>query len=96
MSYALPILDTLQKDKKNGLNQPSKTSPVCIVIADTSELTKQIVYDCRHLARGLDLKIVDIQANISDSVFVALMKQKPHIIVSTTGVLMKHAMGGKF
>ena len=86
-AFGLPIIQTVQQQKRNG-------TPQALILVPTRELAQQVMDNLTQYATNTDLKIVCVYGGTSIGVQKRNLEEGADILIATPGRLLDHLFNG--
>ncbi|KAJ3124642.1 Nucleolar RNA helicase 2 [Physocladia obscura] len=95
LAFALPIVETLKRDKQNNWNAYSKRGrvPLALVMAPTRELANQVFREFENISAG-ELKCLVIYGGSAYESQITSLRAGVDIVIGTPGRLIDHVDRG--
>ncbi|EMJ3468079.1 DEAD/DEAH box helicase [Vibrio harveyi] len=86
-AFGLPIIQTVQQQKRNG-------TPQALILVPTRELAQQVMDNLTQYSANTDLKIVCVYGGTSIGVQKKKLEEGADILIATPGRLLDHLFNG--
>ncbi|HHP0489499.1 TPA: DEAD/DEAH box helicase [Vibrio harveyi] len=86
-AFGLPIIQTVQQQKRNG-------TPQALILVPTRELAQQVMDNLTQYSANTDLKIVCVYGGTSIGVQKKKLEEGTDILIATPGRLLDHLFNG--
>jgi ATP-dependent RNA helicase RhlE len=86
-AFGLPIIQTVQQQKRNG-------TPQALILVPTRELAQQVMDNLTQYSANTDLKIVCVYGGTSIGVQKKKLEEDADILIATPGRLLDHLFNG--
>ncbi|CAK6716237.1 RNA helicase [Vibrio harveyi] len=86
-AFGLPIIQTVQQQKRNG-------TPQALILVPTRELAQQVMDNLTQYSANTDLKVVCVYGGTSIGVQKKKLEEGADILIATPGRLLDHLFNG--
>eukprot|EP00177_Eucheuma_denticulatum_P004041 GFKZ01007308.1.p1 GENE.GFKZ01007308.1~~GFKZ01007308.1.p1 ORF type:complete len:779 (-),score=116.94 GFKZ01007308.1:291-2627(-) len=90
LAFALPILERLAEQKKQGGGSRRRVGPGCIVLAPTRELAKQVSREMKYIGDGLGVSVECFYGGSPYGPQENALRKGVDVVVGTPGRIMDH------